>query len=114
LPYGKGPVHGGLFVFVWLSKILNLQILIWPPVAISIVKELSGSKEIFSTLNIIQFETNRDHVYYEPLEQIEKNHEETCSLHTTTYHKEVEIDMATQSSGKFQSLRHLKNHIRNR
>jgi hypothetical protein len=77
------------------------------------VKEVCGSKEIVSTLNIIQFETNRDHVYYEPLEQIEKNHDENCSSHTTTSHKEIAIDMATQNSGKFQSLRHLKNHIRN-
>jgi len=103
LPYGKGNVHGGLFVFVWLSKILNLQILIWSPITISIVKEVCGSKEIVSTLNIIQLETNRDHVYYEPLEQIEKNRDENCSSHTTTSHKELAIDMATHNSGKFQS-----------
>ena len=70
MPYNKGNIEGDVFLFAWLRKMLNIHLVIWSTVTMSILKKISNLETILRTLNILQFETSVGHVHYEHLQKI--------------------------------------------
>ena len=56
LPYEKGNIEGGIFVYAWISYIWNIEICIWPTKTMTILATFHPKRKTTKVFNVIQYQ----------------------------------------------------------
>ena len=70
-PYKEGKIEGGLFVYEWLARILNIEIHLRYFETRKVTTKIPYCNEGTQILNIVEVQTNEKHKFYKPLKNLQ-------------------------------------------
>ena len=101
LPYKKGYIEGGPFVYSWISYIWNIEICIWSAKTTSILAKFYPIRNASKVFNVIQYEIGMQRFHYEPLQKaIATNNTTYTILSSNNIQLQVEKKLSLRSIKK--------------